>query len=83
MMNILTINICHSKKVCLSQGEHKTDWKAMLRFAISDPVPREANHLDLSGSTAIQYFHFYTLNPYKPLCSIPILIYLFSVYHQS
>ena len=58
------------KKVCLSQGECKTDWKAI-------PSPnRKTNNLELFGSTAIQYFTFYTLYIFNPLCEISILIYL-------
>lgn len=63
------IDVTLLKKVCLSQGVHKTDWKAILS------PNRKANNLELFGSTAIQYFAFYTLYIFKPLCAISILIY--------
>lgn len=59
MMNMLTTNIYHSKKAYLSQGEHKTDWKAMLRFAISDPMPKQRSKS--FGSFCIHCYPIFSL----------------------
>lgn len=67
MMNMLTTNIYHSKKAYLSQGEHKTDWKAMLRFAISDPMPKQRSKS--FGSFCIHCYPIFSLlyiTPIKP-----------------